>query len=78
MIIEAYILANLPKYPPLYICQEASTNQPLIMQNKANQTQFSKGQNGILLIFDKSRRIYYKVSKKDTILWKTGKHREQL
>jgi hypothetical protein len=30
------ILASLPKYPPLYICKEPSTNSPLIMQNKPN------------------------------------------
>jgi len=41
MIIEAHtcargILANLPKYPPFYICKEASTNPPLFMQNKPN------------------------------------------
>ena len=30
------ILANLLKYPPLYICREPSTNSPLIMQNKPN------------------------------------------
>ena len=36
MTTEAYILANLPKYTPLYICKEPSTNQPLIMQNKPN------------------------------------------
>ncbi|MHC4395608.1 MAG: hypothetical protein ACYS1A_08125 [Planctomycetota bacterium] len=36
MAIIAYILANLPKYPPLYICRESSTN-PLFY---AKQTQF--------------------------------------
>ena len=36
MIIEAHIRVNLPKYPPLYICKEPSTNPTLFMQNKPN------------------------------------------
>ncbi len=36
MITKAHTLANLPKYPPLYICQEPSTNPPPFMQNKPN------------------------------------------
>ncbi|MHC4396006.1 MAG: hypothetical protein ACYS1A_10170 [Planctomycetota bacterium] len=36
MATEAHILANLPKYPPLYICREPSTNPPIFMQNKPN------------------------------------------
>jgi hypothetical protein len=48
MATEAHILANLPKYPPLYICKEPSTNQLLIMQNKPNFLRYKMSINPVM------------------------------
>jgi hypothetical protein len=54
MTTIAYILANLPKYPPLYICRESSTNKLFY----AKQTQFPKSQNEYKSCYDKALRQF--------------------